>query len=151
MQKGWEREDPSAKRRVGSGQGSYQCTWREDAEKSEPDSSEVPSDRIKGNGHKLKHGMYNRNIRKFLSIVGVLKHCRRLLREVVEFPYLHMLKWWLGMVLAPSCRWCLSRLLDQIGSRGPCHLWQLCDSVLCCMNKYFNGRKQMCLFCFGME
>lgn len=87
----------------------------------------------------------------------ILVHCGgaqalpQIAQRVVEFPYLHMLKWWLGMVLAPGCRWCLSRLLDQIGSRGPCHLWQLCDSVLCCMNKYFNGRKQMCLFFFGME
>lgn len=57
----------------------------------------VLSDKIKGNGHKLKHRTYCLNIRKHLFYyetftVKVTKHWSKLSRKVVESPSLEIIK-----------------------------------------------------------
>jgi len=61
--------------------------------------SVVPSDRTRGNGHKVKHGRFPWNIQKNFFTVRVTRHWHRLPREVVESPFLEIFRSHLGMVL----------------------------------------------------
>ena len=48
--------------------------------------SAVPSDRTGGNGHKLKHGRFPLNIRKYFVTVRVTKHRHRLPEGLWSLP-----------------------------------------------------------------
>ena len=58
--------------------------------------SEVCGDRTRGNGFKLKKGRFMLDIRKKSFTVRVVMHWYRLLREVVDAPFLETLKVRLG-------------------------------------------------------
>jgi len=66
--------------------------------------SVVPSDRIRGNGHKLKQRKFRLNMRKNFCPLRVTEPWPRLPREVVESPSLEIFQTRLDKVLYSYCR-----------------------------------------------
>lgn len=61
--------------------------------------SVVPSDRKRGNGHKLKYGKLHLSITKNFFIVRFVKHWNRFPREAVQSPVLNISQTHLDPVL----------------------------------------------------
>jgi len=74
--------------------------------------SVVPSDRTRGNRHKLKHRKFRLNTRKNFFTLRVMEHWNRLPRDAVDSPSLEIFKTRLDKVL------CKPALGDPVSARG---------------------------------
>jgi len=93
--------------------------------------SVVPSDRTRGNRHKLKHKKFRLNTRKNFFPLRVTEPWPRLPREVVESPSLEIFKTAWRRSLAACCRRpCFGRGLDWMTHRGPFQPLTFCHSVI---------------------
>jgi len=61
--------------------------------------SMVPSNRTRGNGHKLRHRKFRLNMRKNFFPLRVTEHWNRLPRDLMDFPSLEIFKTHLDEVL----------------------------------------------------
>jgi len=104
--------------------------------------SVVPSDRTRGNGHKLKHRKFRLNMRKNFFTVRVTEHWNRLPTEIMHSSSLDVFKTRLDTAL---CSLLQVTLLWQEGwtrrtHRGPFQPLTFCDSViLWCMQLVPRG------------
>jgi len=91
--------------------------------------SVVPSDRTRGNGHKLKYMKFHLNMRKNFFTMRMTEHCNRLLREVVDSPSPEIFKTCLDKFLTALDGPVLAEGLEQMIHRGPFQSLPFCDSV----------------------
>jgi len=82
-----------------------------------PDFSVVPSDRTRGNGHKLKQSKFQLNMRKNFFTLRMTEHWNRLPRGAVESPSLEIFKIRLDKVLC-SLLW-VTLLWQGVGLGDP--------------------------------
>jgi len=89
----------------------------------------VPSDRKRGNGHKLRHRKFHLNMRKNFFTSRLMEHWNRLPREAVDSPSLAIFKICLDRVL---CNLLWVTLFWQGGwiPRDPCQPLPFCESVI---------------------